>query len=259
MSGRADSFAAVAAYAPRFVIGLRPGQRRCRFPPVGTQMPVRAKAIGIASVCIAAFLSIGGHAEGIDTEHIFAFMIGTDLGSVGEREFQSQTTARLSKTAGNYRAIGQEFELEFVPLPNFRIELGGTFATHDVFGVPGFADRNQFEGQGVSLDLRYRFLDREKDPFGLTLAAESRVDRIDEMTATQVRKYGTEFTVALDRELVPDFVVAALNLTYQPEWTRMLSAGQTEQESTVGAAMAGMGQNCPGGFLRGGGRDFRKN
>ena len=221
-------------------------------------MPVRAKAIGIASVCIAALLPIGGHAEGIDTEHIFAFMIGTDVGSVGEREFQSQTTGRFSKTAGNYRAIGQEFELEFVPLPNFRIELGGAFATHDIFGVPGFADRNQFEGQGVSLDLRYRFLDREKDLFGLTLAAESRVDRIDEMTATQVRKYGTELTVALDRELVPELVVAALNLTYQPEWTRMLSAGQTEQESTVGAAMAVMAQFRPGVFLGGEARYFRK-
>ena len=39
-------------------------------------MSVRAKAVGVASVCIAAMLPIGGHAEGIDTEHLFAFMIG---------------------------------------------------------------------------------------------------------------------------------------------------------------------------------------
>src|SRR6195952_1332945 len=158
-------------------------------------MPVRAKAFGVASVCIAALLPVGGHAEGIDTEHLFAFMIGSDVGNVGEREFQTQTTGRFSKAAGNYRAIGQEFELEFVPIRNFRVELGGTFATHDIFGVPGFADRNQFEGQGISLDLRYRFLDREKDPFGMTLAVEGQVDRIDETTAARVRQYGTEFTL----------------------------------------------------------------
>src|SRR3954465_5858748 len=221
-------------------------------------MSVRAKAIGVASLCIAALLPIVGRAEGIDTEHLFAFMIGSDVGNVGEREFQSQTTGRFSKAGGTYRAIGQEFELEFVPVPNFRIELGGTFATHDIFGVPGFADRNQFEGQGISLDLRYRFLDREKDPFGLTLAAESRADRIDETAAARVRKYGTEFTLASDRELVPDLSVAALNLIYQPEWTRMLSAGQTEQESTVGAAMAVMAQIRPGVFLGGEARYFRK-
>src|SRR3954469_23932941 len=221
-------------------------------------MSFHAKAIGVASVCIASLLSVGGHAEAIDTEHIFAFMIGTDVGNVGEREFQSQTTGRFSKAGGNYRATGQEFELEFVPLSNFRIELGGTFATHDIFAVPGLADRSRFEAQGISLDLRYRFLDREKDPFGLTLAAESRVDRFDEMTAARVRKYGTEFTLAFDRELVPDRSVAALNLIYQPEWTRILATGQAEQESTIGAAIAVMAQIRPGLFLGGEARYVRK-
>jgi hypothetical protein len=221
-------------------------------------MSASAKAVGVASVCITALLPIGVHAEGIDTEHLFAFMIGSDVGTVGEREFQSQTTGRFSKASGNYRAIGQEFELEFVPVPNFRIELGGTFATHDIFGVPGFADRNQFEGQGISLDLRYRFLDREKDPFGLTLAVESRADRVEETTAAPVRKYGTEFTLAFDRELVPDLSVVALNLIYQPEWTRMVATGQTERESTIGAAMAVMAQIRPGLFLGGEARYLRK-
>src|SRR3954454_24421571 len=136
-------------------------------------MSVRAKAIGVASLCIAALLPIGGRAEGIDTEHLFAFMIGSDVGNVGEREFQSQTTGRFSKAGCTYRAIGQEFELEFVPVPNFRIELGGTFATHNIFGVGGLTDRSQFDAQGIFLDLRYRFLDRDKGPFGLTFAADS--------------------------------------------------------------------------------------
>lgn len=221
-------------------------------------MSVRAKAIGVASACLAALLPLGVHAEGIDTEHIFAFMIGTDVGNVGEREFQSQTTGRFSKATGNYRAMGQEFELEFVPLPNFRIELGGTFATHDIFAVPGLADRNQFAGQGLSLDLRYRFMDREKDPFGLTLAMESRADRFDETTAARLRKYGTEFTLAFDRELVRGLSVAALNLIYQPEWSRIVATGQAERESTIGAAIAVMAQIRPGLFLGGEARYLRR-
>lgn len=221
-------------------------------------MPVRAKAIGVASVCIAALLPIGGHAEGIDTEHLFAFMIGTDVGSVGEREFQSQTTGRFSRAGGNYRAMGQEFELEFVPAQNFRVELGSTFASHDIFGILGLADRSQFDWQGVSLDLRYRFLDRDKNPFGLTLAAESHVDRVDETTAALVRKYGTEFTLAFDRELIPELSVVALNLIYQPEWTRFPVTGQVERESTIGAAMAVMAQIRPGFFLGGEARYSRK-
>jgi hypothetical protein len=221
-------------------------------------MSVRAKAIGIASVCIAALLPFGSRAEGIDTEHIFAFLIGSDVGTVGEREFQTQTTGRFSKSTGSYRALGQQFELEFVPVENFRVELSSTFATHGIFGVQGLADSSQFAWQGLSLDLRYRFLDREKAPFGMTLAVEGAADRIDEATAARVRKTGTEFKLALDRELVPDISVVALNLTYQPEWTRILFTGQAEQESTVGVEMAVMAQVRSGFFLGGEARYFRK-
>ena len=76
--------------------------------------------------------SVCAHAEGIDTEHLFGFMIGTDVGNVGEREFQSQTTGRFGKDGGRYRAVGQEFELEFVPVKNFRVEIGSAFAGHDI-------------------------------------------------------------------------------------------------------------------------------
>ena len=91
-------------------------------------MPVRASSIRAAVVCCAALLPAGAKAEEIDTEHLFGFMIGTDVGNVGEREFQSETTGRFGKSGGNYRAVSQEFELEFVPVQNFRIELGSTFA-----------------------------------------------------------------------------------------------------------------------------------
>ena len=50
-----------------------------------------------AIVCFSALLPTCLHAEGIDTEHLFGFMIGSDVGSAGEREFQSQTTGRFSK------------------------------------------------------------------------------------------------------------------------------------------------------------------
>ena len=70
-------------------------------------------------MCLSALLPGGVCAEGIDTEHLFGFMIGTDVGNVGEREFQSQTDGRFARNGGTYRAIGQEFELEFVPVKNF--------------------------------------------------------------------------------------------------------------------------------------------
>jgi hypothetical protein len=221
-------------------------------------MPIDAKAFWMAIVCFSMLLPNGTCAEGIDTEHIFGFMIGSDVGNVGEREFQSQTTGSFSKSGGRYRAIGQEFELEFVPARNFRIEMGTSFASHNINGVPDFWDRRQLAWQGVSLDFRYRFLDRETAPLGLTFAVETHAERIDDTTAAVIRNYGTGLTLAIDRELIPNFVVAALNLSYQPEWTRLVGTGSAEQESTIGAAFAVMAQMRPGFLVGGEARYLRK-
>src|SRR5882672_5426568 len=221
-------------------------------------MPISAKTFRTAIAGLFALLPVGVHAEGIDTEHIFGFMIGSDVGTVGEREFQSQTTGSFGKTGGRYRAVGQELELEFLPANNFRIEMGTTFAAHDINGVLGFDDRRQLSWQGVSVDFRYRFLDKDAAPFGMTFAVETHADRIDETTAAVVRNYGTEFTLAIDREVIPNMAVAALNLTYRPEWTRFVGTGAAEQESTIGAAFALMARVRPGVFLGGEARYFRR-
>jgi hypothetical protein len=221
-------------------------------------MSIKAKMLGMAIVCFAGLLPASGHGEGIDTEHLFGFMIGSDVGNVGEREFQSQTTGRFSRNGGNYRAVGQELELEFVPARNFRIEMGSTFSAQDINGVAGFYDRRQLAWQGVSVDFRYRFLERETAPVGMTFAVETHADRIDEATAAVVRNYGTEFTLAFDRELVPSMAVAAINLVYQPEWTRFAGTGAAEQESTIGAALGVMAQIRPGVFLGGEARYLRR-
>src|SRR6478672_5885407 len=139
------------------------------------RMPPRAKTFQAAVVSLAALLPACAHAEGIDTEHLFGFMIGTDVGNVGEREFQSQTTGRFAKDSGRYRAVGQEFELEFVPVKNFRIEIGSAFAGHDIRAVPDLDDVRQLAWQGGSIDLRYKFLDRDSAPFGMTFAVESQL------------------------------------------------------------------------------------
>ena len=217
-----------------------------------------AKMFQAAVVSLAALLPACLHAEGIDTEHLFAFMIGADVGTVGEREFQSETTGRFGRNGGRYRAVGQEFELEFVPVQNFRIEVGSAFTSHLISGVPGLDDQRRTSWQGGSVDLRYRFLDRETAPFGLTFATELHAHRVDETTAETVRSFGTEFRLAIERELVPNRVIAAFNLIYEPEWTRIVGSGAMERESTAGAALGLMAQLRPGFLFGGEARYLRK-
>ncbi|WP_407155788.1 hypothetical protein [Bradyrhizobium sp. STM 3557] len=219
-------------------------------------MPVATHVFRAATIAVTLFSGIT-HAEGIDSEHIFGFMIGSDVGDAGEREFQTQTTGRFDKGAGRYHAGEQEFELELVPVENFRIELGTAFAGHDIRDVAGLDDRRQLSWTGASLDLRYRFLARETAPFGMTFAVQSEGSRIDDISGAGAWRYGTTFTLAFDREIVPDFAIAALNLSYQPEWTRFSSLAETEREVTVGAAFALMAQFRPGILLGGEARYFR--
>jgi hypothetical protein len=237
--------------------GIAPPALGCRIPVsktgIGSRMSLGAAAFrpAILIMIFSAFFPRCLHADGIDTEHLFAFTIGTDVGDVGEREFQGQTTGRFSKTAGSYKAVNQEAELEFVPVNNLRVEVGSSYSWYGINGVPGLEDRSQFNWQGASLDLRYRLLDRRTAPVGLTFALETGARQIDELSGAFARNYAANLTVAIERDLIPDRVVAALNLLYEPEWTRVLPTGLAEQESTGGVAAALMAQIRPG-FLIGG-------
>jgi hypothetical protein len=223
-------------------------------------MPVCGRSLLTTVLCLSALLAAGARAEGIDTEHMFGFMIGSDVGDVGEREFQSQATGRFARRGTTYGAVSEELELEFVPAQNFRVELGGAFAAYDIGGVRGLDDRRQLTPQGVSVDFRYRFLDREAagSPFGLTLELEGQRDRIDETSGAAARSNSTGLTLALDREVVPNLAVAAFNLSYQPQWTRFVGLENVERESTLGASFGLMAQIRPGFFLGGEARYLRR-
>jgi hypothetical protein len=222
---------------------------------LGTGTGIPAKTIWAAMLWL---LPTCGLAEGIDTEHIYGFLIGSDVGDPGEREFQATATGQFSKQVGTYRAFGQQLELEFVPIKNFRIEIGTTLSAYDIAAVPGFVDRTLAGWQGAALDLRYRFLDRETALFGLTLALESHGNRLDETTASRAQNYGTELTLALERDLIPGLAVATLNLGYQPEWTHFAGMPVTQQDSTLAAAFGVMAQVRPDFMLGGEVRYFRK-
>jgi hypothetical protein len=221
-------------------------------------MAVSTKALGVAITCAAVLISGSVRGEDIDTEHIFGFMIGSDVGTRGEREIQSQTAASLGKGTGRYRAAEQEIELEWVPAQNFRVEVGSAFAGYDIGGVAGLDDRHQFSWQGASLDLRYRLLARDTAPFGMTIAVQSEFSRIDELSGARARQYGAGATVAFDREVLPGKAIAAVNLTYQPEWTRFRATGEVERDSTIGAAFALLAQVRPGLLLGGESRYLRR-
>jgi hypothetical protein len=200
----------------------------------------------------------GVRAEPIETEHLFAFTIGSDVGDVGDREVEGSLTGRFSKRNGIYDAGSGTMSVEFVPLANLRTEFTGMVNAYDISGVTGFADQHETAFGGFSADIRYRLLDRSSAPFGLAIGAEPHWNGIDDLTGGRVSQYGADFVAAADWEIVRDRIVAAVNLLYQPDATRFKLTGLWSREMTAGVAAALMVQLRPGILVGGEARYLRQ-
>ena len=207
-----------------------------------------------AAICLLlafAFAPAPTRAEPIETEHLFGFTIGSDVGDVGEKELEGSVTGRFGKRAGTYDVGSGTMSMEYVPLANLRTELTASVNSYDISGVSGLSDQRYTAFGGFSADIRYRLLDRGSAPFGFAIGAEPHWGRADDITGAPVTQYGVDFVAAADWEIVSDRVVAAFNLLYQPETMRSRSAGTWSQESTTGAAFAVMARVHPGVFIGG--------
>jgi hypothetical protein len=193
----------------------------------------------------------------IDTEHLFGFIVGSDVGEVGEREVESSVTGRFGKQTGTYNAASGTLSMEAVPIAHLRTEITGEILGYGITGVRGLADQQYGAFGGLSADIRYQFLDRATAPFGLAVGAEPRWGRADDVTGQPANQYGVDFVTAVDWEPIPDRVVTAFNLLYQPETTRLKWTGTWSQQSTAGVAIGVMVQVRPGLFAGGEARYLR--
>jgi hypothetical protein len=215
----------------------------------------------VAIFCLSlalAFIPTRARTETIETEHLFGFTIGSDVGELGERELEGSLTGRFSKRTGAYDAGSGTMSMEFVPMSNLRTEFTAVANSYDITGVSGFADQRYAAFGGLSADIRYRLLDRASAPFGFAIGAEPHWGRADDITGQPANQYGIDFVAAADREIVPDRVVAAFNLLYQPNAMRVKLSGTWSQESTAGAAFAIMAQVHSGIFVGGEARYLRQ-
>ena len=140
--------------------------------------------------------------KGLRYRAIFGFMIGTDVGNPGEREFQTQTTGRFGKGGGTYRALWQEVEIEIVPLPNFRIGRRHRHAARH-HRRPDIDDRRQFNFQGACSICVIACLTagaRHSDD----CRRRRHGDRVDEISGAKGRMYGTDLHARFRPRAGPD-------------------------------------------------------
>ena len=187
----------------------------------------------------------------IDTEHIFGFVEGSDVGEKGELEGELESSNDIGKHSGTYFANFNEAQLKYSMTDNFRMAPMLNFSYHNINNVPDLDNRNQFEFAGAGAEIRYRLLNWRTAPFGLTLSVSPNWARRNEGTGEPVEQFGFELAALLDRELVKDRVFAAFNILYEPSWTRLTATGTSEQKATLGFGGAIAIKIMPGIFVGG--------
>ena len=196
------------------------------------------RAVKSGLLLVLATVSVAARAAPLETEHLFGFTVGTDIGEVGEREIEGSLTGRSGKQTGSYNAASGTLSAEFVPVENLRTEYAAAVNAFGIAGVSGFTDQRYGAFGGLSADFRYRLLDRATAAFGVALGASPHWDRADEVTGEPGQQYGVDFVAVADYEIVPDRIVAAFNLLYQPEAMRSKATATWSDQSMAGIAVA---------------------
>lgn len=194
----------------------------------------------------------------VDSEHIFGFTVGSDIGEKGELEFEFEPVGAIKKRFGTYFATAQPALFKYTVTDSFRIAPAFLIMSHHIQDVPDIDNRHGTTIGGALTELRYRFLDREKAPFGLTLSVEPAWARIDEMTGESVEQYASDFAILADKEIIKDRLYGAFNFSYDLSATRLKATGEWTHDSGLAEHLALSYQFIPGMLVGGEARYLRQ-
>ncbi len=156
----------------------------------------------------------------LDTEHIFGFTEGSDIGEKGSKELESTTIGRFGKP-GSYSALENETAFRYVIADSFRVSLGSLFDDHEIHDVPALADRSAFNFAGITSEIRWHPIDRTSNsPVGVTFSLTPQWRRIDDISGDPVESYAAPIELLADAAVIPGKLFTAFNLIYEPSVTR---------------------------------------
>ncbi len=194
--------------------------------------------LGFIFVALMAISVPAVAAEKLDSGNLFVFSDGTDIESKGARELQLEWLGRFGKRDGHYTAFSPAAQTNFVIADGLQIGPGASFAYHDIAGVTDLDDMRHFGFDGLSFETKYQVIDRARTGTGVMVIAKPRWSRIDATSGQLANRYGSDFALLADRELVPDRVLAALNLVYGGGATRSRPDGEWTRDSSLGIGAA---------------------
>ncbi|MGU3663873.1 hypothetical protein ACLBX9_06765 [Methylobacterium sp. A49B] len=186
----------------------------------------------------------------LDSEHLFGFTEGSDLGVPGEMELEWETSGRLGRRVARFLTVDSSLALKVPLTHDVRLAPGVTFNAYDI-GAPGTPARTTGGFNGGFLETRVRLMDRRTAPFGLTLNLVPGYGTVDGGSGVPARSFGTEIGLLADREIIPGKLIAAVNVGFALSTTRLTVMDAPVRGS--GIEVAGALAYCvrPGLFLGG--------
>ncbi len=203
-----------------------------------TAKPAKAvRRVGLLTL-VALFAAASAWAEEkIDTEHIFGFTEGADIGEKGEREGDSNTVV-LHGRVGNYTAAEDAAAFRYGVTDDFRASIGALFDDHAIHAVPALQDIDERSFAGVATEFRWKLLDRGAEMPGVTLSLAPEWRRIDDTSGARINSYTFPTEVLADYAVIPQKLFVALNIGYTRAFTSSEGRAQQSDDQEVSGAAA---------------------
>lgn len=173
----------------------------------------------------------------VDSEHIFGFTEGADIGDKGESELESITIGRLGKQGG-FAALTNETSFRYGVEQGFRASVGTLTDYYSVHDTPGYLDRTGLRYSGLTSEFRWQFSEHDSAPVGLTLSFTPTWRRVDDPAPGQGLSYLLPVSLLADRVLIPNRLYAAVNVGVAPTFSYVAGSWRNTLPLEISAALA---------------------
>jgi hypothetical protein len=189
------------------------------------------------------------HDHGIETETLFGFVSGSDIGERGEKHLTLFYENHFGKRSGTFRAQQSKAEFGYNPTDWLHVALEVWGDHFKVQNVPELENQNRW-GAGAAIEFKVQLAKRgEGSPVGLALVLAPHYGNSEHHSGEAATHWAMEAKLAADAELVKDRVFAAFNLLYEPERVRAKGETEWEKESLFGISGALMTRVAPSLFV----------
>jgi hypothetical protein len=174
----------------------------------------------------------------VDTEHIFGFTEGADIGDKGESELEITTTGHLGKQ-GEFANLTNEWSVRYGVEQSFRASVGILTDYYSVHDSLGYLNRTGLRQSGFTSEFRWQFSEHDSAPIGLTLSLAPTWRRVNDPAPGQGQALILPVSLLADHVFIPNQLYAAVNVTVAPTFNSVAGLWQNTRPFELSAALAG--------------------